>query len=82
MDEVINRWHQLYSGFALSQRYLSGVTLGKAELVTLNDEAEIWRERLMNVSWLKELDETLIVATKHKRIRMYQWICFLPWVSQ
>jgi len=52
MDEVINRWHQRYSGFALSQRYLSGATLAKAELATLNDEAKIWRERLMNVSWL------------------------------
>ena len=52
MDEVIKRWHQLYGGFALSQRYLSGATLGKAELATLNDEAEIWRERLINVSWL------------------------------
>ncbi len=52
MDEIINRWHQLYGGFALSQRYLSGATLGKAELATLNERAEIWRERLMNVSWL------------------------------
>ncbi|VAW70020.1 Mobile element protein, partial [hydrothermal vent metagenome] len=52
MDEVIKRWHQLYGGFALSQRYLRGATLGKAELATLNERAEIWRERLMNVSWL------------------------------
>ena len=37
---------------SVSQRYLSGATLGKAELATLNDEAEIWRERLINVSWL------------------------------
>jgi len=51
-DEVINRWHQLYGGFALSQRYLSGTTLGKAELATLNERAEVWRERLMNISWL------------------------------
>ncbi len=52
MDEVIKRWHQLYNGFALSQRYLSGASLGKAERATLNDKAEIWRERLTNVSWL------------------------------
>ena len=46
-DEIIKRWHQLYGGFALSQRYLSGTTLGKAELATLNERAEVWREHLI-----------------------------------
>ncbi len=51
-DEVINRWHQLYKGFAISQRYLKGKSLGKAEMDTLKEKAEIWRERLMSLSWL------------------------------
>ncbi|VAW72501.1 Transposase and inactivated derivatives [hydrothermal vent metagenome] len=51
MDEIINRWHMLYKGNVLSQRYLKGESLGKAELATLNEKAELWREQLMDISW-------------------------------
>jgi len=51
MDEIINRWHMLYKGNVLSQRYLSGEALGKAELDTLSEIAELWRERLIDISW-------------------------------
>ncbi|VAW58656.1 hypothetical protein MNBD_GAMMA11-834 [hydrothermal vent metagenome] len=51
MDEIINRWHMLYKGNVLSQRYLKGESLGKAELATLNEKAELWREQLMYISW-------------------------------
>ncbi len=51
MDEIISRWHMLYNGNVISQRYLSGEPLGKAELDTLNEMAELWREQLMDLSW-------------------------------
>ena len=51
LDEVIERWHALFSGTALSQRHLRGERLGQAELDRLEETAEIWRERLMSVSW-------------------------------
>jgi len=51
MDEIINRWHMLYKGNVISQRYLNGDVLGKAELDTLNEMAELWREQLMDLSW-------------------------------
>ncbi len=51
MDEIINKWHMLYKGDVLSQRYIKGEPLGKAELATLNDKAELWREQLMDISW-------------------------------
>jgi REP element-mobilizing transposase RayT len=51
LDEVISRWHTLFSGIALSQRYLQGDELCPAELEKLEEVAETWRERLMSVSW-------------------------------
>ena len=51
LDEVIERWHALFCGISLSQRYLQGVELCEAELRKLEEIVDIWRERLMSVSW-------------------------------
>ena len=51
MDEIINRWHMLYKGNVLSQRYLNGDVFVKTELDTLNEMAELWREQLIDLSW-------------------------------
>jgi len=50
-DDVIHQWHQLYSGSALSKRYLQKDALGKAERDTLKDQVEVWRKRLIDISW-------------------------------
>ena len=50
-DDVINQWHQLFSGSAPSQRYIAGDKLGKAEIDTLKEQVEEWRLRLMDISW-------------------------------
>jgi len=50
-DEVINQWHQLFKGSALSQRYLQGNKMCKAERDTLKEQVELWREQLMDISW-------------------------------
>ncbi|MDH5425911.1 MAG: transposase [Gammaproteobacteria bacterium] len=49
--EVIDRWHQLFKGSFLSQRFLKNAALSKAELVALDKQVEIWRTRLMDISW-------------------------------
>jgi len=54
-EDVLNRWHQLFSGNLLSQRYLQGHPLGKAELKTLREIATIWRKRLMDISWFMRI---------------------------
>ena len=55
---VIGRWHCLFRGNLLSQRFLKGECLSPAELYALNDCVAVWRERLMNISWfMKELNE-------------------------
>jgi hypothetical protein len=51
LDDIISRWHALFSGIALSHRYLHGDALCAAELKTLEEAAEIWRERLLSVRW-------------------------------
>lgn len=50
-QEIIERWHGLFAGNPLSQRFLSGETLCKAELHAVEEKAETWRENLMSVSW-------------------------------
>ena len=49
--EVIERWHQLFKGSLLSQRFQRNEAFTKAELTALNKQIEIWRSRLMDISW-------------------------------
>jgi REP element-mobilizing transposase RayT len=51
LNEVIERWHTLYKGNALSQRYSAGESLLEVELEVLNERAQKWRKRLMKISW-------------------------------
>jgi REP element-mobilizing transposase RayT len=56
IDEVIERWHQLTTGNPLSQRYRQNPAgLCSAELEVVHDCAELWRERLMDISWLMRM---------------------------
>ena len=57
-QEVIVRWHRLYQGKALSQRFLKGDKLSIAQTREVQKLAELWRERLMNISWfMRALNE-------------------------
>jgi hypothetical protein len=50
--EVVRRWHQLYQGTLLSQKYQRGDTLSKGELISLEETVTIYRQRLYDISWL------------------------------
>ncbi len=50
-NEVIERWHSLYKGNALSQRYMAGQFMREAEIDKLNEFIIKWRKRLMKISW-------------------------------
>jgi REP element-mobilizing transposase RayT len=50
-DEVIGRWHSLYKGNSLSQRYLKTSEFSEAEYVKLSEFVEEWRDRLMDLGW-------------------------------
>ncbi len=49
--DIIERWHGLFSGIELSRRFLRGEKLYPAEYDKLMEIVDIWRERLMSVSW-------------------------------
>ena len=52
MKEVVRRWHQLYQGTLLSQKYQRGDALSKSEMISLEETVTIYRQRLYDISWL------------------------------
>jgi hypothetical protein len=52
MKEVVKRWHQLYQGPLLSQKYQRGDKLSKGECISLDETVMIYRQRLYDISWL------------------------------
>ena len=52
MTEVIRRWHQLYQGTLLSQKFQRGDKLSQGEWFSLEETVAIYRQRLYDISWL------------------------------
>ncbi len=50
-QQVIERWLSLFNGTSLVQRYLAGEKMGKANRLKIKEIAELWRSRLMDISW-------------------------------
>tara|TARA_R110002072_G_scaffold255748_1_gene414530 strand:- start:892 stop:1878 length:987 start_codon:yes stop_codon:yes gene_type:complete len=56
--EIIERWHTLYAGNWISQKYRAGVQLTDVESQLLDQHVSIWRERLHDMSWfMRNLNE-------------------------
>ncbi len=51
LREVVERWHQLFAGTLISQAFLSDKPLHEAQETELSRQAEVWRKRLMSISW-------------------------------
>ncbi len=49
--DIIQRWHSIFRGNLLSQRYLKGETLSESEMTMLTEIVKEWRERLLSISW-------------------------------
>ena len=49
--EVLERWTKLFSGHVLVQRFLANDSMSKAELQRVEEFAEQYRSRLMDISW-------------------------------
>ncbi len=55
MHEVIVRWHQLFKGTLITQQYLRGEKLNKPMQKMLTDTAEVYRQRLQDISWFMRI---------------------------
>ena len=49
--EVIERWHRLFSGNSFSQGFVQGESLSPVEQRVLDRSVELWRARLIDISW-------------------------------
>jgi len=59
-QEIIARWTQLFSGGVLIQRFQAGQCKTQGEVDKVNEIAEIWRERLFDISWfMRCLNESI-----------------------
>ncbi|TMN93624.1 transposase, partial [Pseudoalteromonas sp. S558] len=52
---IVIRWHKLCKGTALTQKYIQGEKLSKAELIFFNQTVKEYRERLSSISWFMRL---------------------------
>ncbi len=56
--EVVNHWHGIFSGSALSNKFLSGEVMDSGEKDALQILIACWRDRLMDISWfMRSLNE-------------------------
>lgn len=60
MEEVLTRWHQLFKGTLLTQQYMRGEKLIKPLQEMVEETAQVYRERLIDISWfMRILNETI-----------------------
>ena len=65
--EVVERWHRLFNGTVLSQRYSHGEVLSQAESKALAKVIAIWRQRLESISWfMRCLNEPIARAANRE----------------
>jgi REP element-mobilizing transposase RayT len=53
--EVVKRWHLIFKGTYLSQCYAANNSLLPAQHKVLEQDIEVWRERLSNLSWFMKI---------------------------
>ena len=53
--EVLERWHQLFKGTLLTQQYCRGEEIPEYLTITLMETVEVYRNRLMDISWFMRL---------------------------
>ncbi|WJG07752.1 transposase [Aliiglaciecola sp. LCG003] len=58
LDEVLQHWHLVHKGTLLSQKYFSNDDISETEMISLSETAEVYRQRLYDISWfMRDLNE-------------------------
>ena len=65
--EVVDRWHQLFSGTVMSQTFLKNGTLPADEMFVFQGVIDKWRARLQDISWfMRVLNEGIAREANHE----------------
>ena len=66
-QQVIERWHALFKGTLLTKQFLKGEVLVESALDCVFKTAEVYRLRLMSISWfMRSLNETIARQANHE----------------
>jgi len=65
-QEVVRRWHQLFKGTPLTQRYSSGARLSRAEQVAVEELIDEWRRRLSDIGWFMRIINESVARAANK----------------
>ena len=73
--EVLTRWHQLYKGTHLTRQYLQQQTLNEYEREIVEDTSNIYKQRLIEISWfMRSLNEPIArQANKEDECKGHFW---------
>ena len=73
--DVLERWHQLFKGTLLTQKYQKEQPLDKFQLEMVESTADIYKSRLMDISWfMRSLNEPIArQANKEDKCTGHFW---------
>jgi REP element-mobilizing transposase RayT len=73
--EVLTRWHQLYKGTHLTRKYQQQQHLNEYEREMVEDTTNIYKQRLMDISWfMRSLNEPIArQANKEDECKGHFW---------
>ncbi len=61
--DILARWHQVFKGTFLTQAFIQGKPLSEPELTTVKETAQIYKQRLLDISWfMRVLNEGIARA--------------------
>ncbi|GEK78616.1 transposase [Pseudoalteromonas atlantica] len=63
---IVIRWRKLCKGTVLTQKYIQGEKLSKAELIFFNQTVKEYRERLSSISWFMRMLNEYIARRANK----------------
>ena len=64
--DVVTRWHQLFKGTMLTQKYINNEEISESQRSKLNETIAMYRERLCSISWFMRVISEHIAKKANK----------------